>query len=110
MILPRIKPNRIMPDTPISTAARHNEKMIELRIRLWTNDLAEVKGEIIPKHAWDSGVVFMEKNQSHGIDPANPKPFHSLSELPSMIEAVLIKHGIKLHPSPRSRKYFATQD
>lgn len=98
-----------MPNTnPQSRQAKLNEKMIELRIRFWTNDIAETKGEILPKHAWDSGVVLMERNTSHEIEPENPKPFHSAMDLPAVIEKVLIEHGIQLHSGRRSRKYFVT--
>src|ERR1700693_1153313 len=32
-------------------------------------------------------------------------PFHSLLDVGSVIERVLIQHRIKLYPSPRARKY-----
>lgn len=86
------------------TKAKQGEKMIEIRIKLWTNDIAE-KGNIVPKNAWESGVVVMESNKSHGISPVSPKPFHSLMDLPSTIEKVLIEHKIILHRSNRSKKY-----
>ena len=78
--------------------------MIEIRIKLWTNDIGD-KGTIVPKNAWDSGVVVMECNKSHGIQPVSPKPFHSLLDLPATIEKVLIEHKIVLHGSTRSKKY-----
>ena len=31
--------------------AEHGEKMIEVKIRFWTNSIAEQEGKIIPKHA-----------------------------------------------------------
>ena len=92
-------------ETASSIKAQKNEKMLELRIRFWTNDLAETEGEIIPKHAWDSGVVVMDRNLSHGIEPGSPTPFGSTMGLLSVIEKVLISHGIRLHPSKKSRKY-----
>jgi hypothetical protein len=86
-----------------SRQAERNEKMIELRIRFWTNDISEIKGEIIPKHSWDSGVVYMERNKSHQIQPEKKlQHFHSLKELPVVIKEVLIRHGIQLHNSKRS--------
>lgn len=93
-----------------SIQARHNEKMIELRIRFWTNDIAETSGEIVPKHAWDSGVVHVQRNASHDIEPLNPKPFHSLMDLTAVVEKVLIAHGVRLHSGRRSQKYFVTED
>jgi hypothetical protein len=86
------------------TKAKQGEKMIEVRIKFWTNDIAE-KGNIVPKHAWESGVVVMESNKSHGIKPVSPKPFHSLMDLPSTIEKVLMEQKIILHSSKRSKKY-----
>ena len=85
--------------------AAHGQKMIEVKVRFWTNDIANDKGKIIPKHAWSSGVVRMEGNKSHGIIPDKPLPFHSLMDLSAVIEKVLINHGIVLHPSRRMRKY-----
>ena len=85
--------------------AQQGERMIEVKIRFWTNDIAVGKGSVIPKHAWSSGVVRMERNASHGIVPESPAPFHSLMDLTSVIEKVLIAHGVILHTSRRMRKY-----
>jgi len=85
--------------------AVHGEKMIEVKIRFWTNDIAKKTGNIVPKHAWSSGVVRMEGNKSHGIKPRNPLPFHSLMDIGAVIEKVLINHSIALHPSKRMNKY-----
>ena len=79
--------------------------MIELKIRFWTNNISKKKNEIIPKHAWDAGVVSLEKNVSHGIGPKNPRPFHSMMDLSAIIERVLIAHGVKLHRGRHSTKY-----
>jgi hypothetical protein len=69
----------------------------------------ETHGEIIPKQSWDYGVVLMERNTSHEIRPKKPKPFHSLMDLPAVIEKVLIEHGVKLHHADRrSKKYYVT--
>jgi hypothetical protein len=90
-----------------SMGAKQGEKMIEVKIRFWTNDISEEKGKIVPKHAWTSGVVRMERNKSHGIAPKHPKPFHSLLDVSAVIENVLIEHGIMLHPARRMKKYMA---
>ena len=86
--------------------AQHGEKMIEVKIRFWTNDIVE-EGKVLPKHAWASGVVRMESNKTHDIKPLAPKPFHSLLDLNAVIEKVLIEHGVVLHPSPRMEKYLS---
>lgn len=86
--------------------ASHGEKMIEVKVRFWTNDIAEGEGKIFPKHAWLSGVIRMERNKAHGIVPGKAIPFHTLMDLPSVIEKVLIMHDIQLHLSRRMKKYF----
>lgn len=85
--------------------AKHGEKMIEVRVRLWTDSIAEGKGRIVPGHAWAGGVVLLERNQAHGIKPGDPIPFNSFAELPAKIEKLLINHGLKVHLSTRERKY-----
>ena len=79
--------------------------MIEIKLRFWTNSIAKGKGYVILRHAWSSGVVRIERNETHGIKPAAPKPFHSLLDVGVIIERVLTSHGIVLHPSRKMRKY-----
>ena len=86
--------------------AEHGQKMIEVKIRFWTNNIADKPGKVIPKHAWSSGVVRMEANKAHGIKPKNPAPFHTLMDISAIVEKVLINHGIVLHPSRKMKKYF----
>ena len=94
-----------MPETIESREAKLGEKMIEIRVRFWTDELAEKATQIMPKHAWTSGVVRMQHNEPHGISPEYPIPFNSLMELPQVIEKVLIQHGIKLHRLGKMAKY-----
>lgn len=86
---------------------KHGEKMIEVRARFWTNEIAEEEGHVRPRHAWSSGMVLMQRNETHGIAPKEPKPFESLAHLPHVIEEVLVEHGIKLHTSRHERRYRA---
>ena len=86
--------------------AKHGEKTIELSLRFWTDEISGVKGTILPKHAWASGVVNVVQNASHGIKPADPIPFNSLLELPVAIEKALLRHKIVLHPDGKMKKYF----
>lgn len=86
-------------------AAKHGKKMIEVRLRFWTNNIAGDANKVIPKHAWTSGVVHIQGNESHGIAPRNPRPFHSLLDIGTVIEKVLLEHGIVLYPSRSMRKY-----
>jgi hypothetical protein len=84
---------------------KYGEKMIEVKIRFWTDEMSDKKGYIVPKHGWTGGVVRMERNESHGIVPGNPKPFNSLMEIPAVIEKVLVEHDIKLSRLKRMATY-----
>jgi hypothetical protein len=84
----------------------HGERMIEVKIRFWTNNLAVTPGKVRPRHAWAKGVVRMERNGAHKIVPGSPVPFNSLLDLTSAIEKTLLKHSIRLHAPTRMRKYF----
>jgi len=90
-------------------AASHGDKMIEVKVRFWTNNIVE-PGLVLPKHAWTSGMVRMERNDSHGIKPGRPRPFHSLLDVGKAIEATLIAHGIELHPSRAMKKYLSDRE
>jgi hypothetical protein len=81
------------------------KRIIEVKLRFWTNDISPKSGEVMAKHAWTGGVVRMERNKSHGIDPGNPQVFHSLLDVAAVIEKVLIDHGLVLHASRRMKKY-----
>jgi hypothetical protein len=94
-------------DATLSREAKHGEKMIEVKIRFWTDSIAP-EGHIIPKHALTSGVVRMEANKSHGISPKKPLVFHSLLDVGAVIEKVLLENGVVLHPSQKMKKYIKT--
>jgi hypothetical protein len=86
--------------------AKYGEKMIEVKVRFWTNNLAKEKDKILPKHAWSGGEVRIKANSSHGIKPHDFALFNSLMDLTLAIERVLIQHDISLHSSSRMKKYF----
>ena len=101
-----------MTDTAITPTqneveAPHGEKMIEVRVRFWTNAIAEGEDNIRPKHGWDTGYVQIAPNPAHGIvTPTMPRRhFHSLAELAGVVEEVLIDNGIKLHRGDRTGKF-----
>lgn len=75
-----------------------DNKMITVALRFWTNDLALKKGQIIPKHAWTSGMVTMPANKRHGIKRAKPVPFYGPFDLAVKVEEILRRQGIVLHP------------
>jgi hypothetical protein len=89
--------------------AKHGEKMIEVTVRFWTNNIAKEKDRITPKFAWSAGVVRISRNESHGISPQNPLIFNSLMELPQVIEQVLLDHGVTLIISDQMQKYIKTR-
>ena len=86
---------------------KHGEKMIEVKVRFWTDKLTDDPEKIIPKHAWASGVVRIKGNKSHGIKPEFKAHFSSLMDIPSAIEQVLTAHNIKLRMGPQMKKYFS---
>jgi hypothetical protein len=92
-------------DPTEARAAEHGNKMIEVRVRFWTDGIAP-KGSIFPKHAWDSGVVTMDGNKSHGIVPKSPAPFNSILELQAILAKVLVAHDVTLRPHRKSKKLF----
>jgi hypothetical protein len=94
-----------MAESVESREATYGKKMIEVKVRFWTNDLADGKDRIRPKHAWGSGVVRIASNPSHDIVPRDPIMFNSLAEIPAKIEKVLIDHGVTIHKSDRMKKY-----
>src|SRR5260221_9401654 len=85
--------------------AKHGEKMIEVKVRFFTNKIAPNKDRVIPKHAWTEGFVRIDGNASHGIRARKAQPFDSLLDVGHAIERVLIDHGIVLHPSRKMKKY-----
>jgi len=87
--------------------AKHGEKMIEVKIRFWTDEISSELGKVIPKHAWTSGVVRIQGNKAHGIVPGRPKPFNSLLDLGAAIEKILKEQGIMLHTSRGMKKYLS---
>ena len=87
--------------------AIQGKKMIEIKLRFWTDEIAESKGKIIPKHCWDTGVVRIARNDLHGITPDAPIPFNSLLEILSKIEKVLENHKIKLHRGGKAKRYYS---
>ena len=89
-----------------ASEAKHGEKMIEIKVRFWTNDISATSGKVLPKHAWTAGIIRIAKNESHNIKPKHPKVFHTLMDIGAVIETVLIEHGIILHPSRKMKKYF----
>jgi len=98
-----------MSSSEMEREAVYGKKMVEVKVRFWTNGIAEGKGKIIPKECWDSGVVRLSSNKSHDIAPQKPIVFNSLMNLTAVIERALISHGIKLHLGNRSQKMYKSK-
>src|SRR5712692_9174330 len=60
-------------------AAPHGEKMIQLDVRLFTDEIAG-PGKINPQHAWDPGIVPVQAKPSPRLKKGEPIPFNSLLE------------------------------
>jgi len=82
--------------------AKKNQKMIQLRIYLYTDHLAQKKGAIRPKHAWDGGRLCVPANELHGITAGRKLVLHGFSDLPCKIEKILKENGITIH-KPRTK-------
>ena len=82
------------------------ERMIQVNVKFWTNNISKVKKGLLPKNAWSSGMVYVERNKTHGITPLKPVPFHTLTELGYVIEKALYKHGVTLHLPKRFKKHW----
>jgi hypothetical protein len=85
--------------------AQYGEKMIEIKVRFWTDSISPEVGKVIPKHALTSGVVRIKGNKSHGIIAGKAKPFNSLLEIGTAIEKTLIARGVVLHLSGGMKRY-----
>ena len=94
---------------PKERDANWGQRMIEVKVRFWTDDIATQRGKIIQKECWDSGVVRIARNKTHGIVPIEPIPFNSLLDLPAKMEQLFLKSGIKIHLGRSSRRYTKSQ-
>lgn len=76
----------------------HGYKMIEVRLRFWTNNtLSEEENELrVPGHCWNAGVVIVSRNDHHNIQGRGPTPFHSIEELPEVLHEEMAEAGITI--------------
>ncbi len=90
--------------------AEYGKRMIEVKVRFWTDNIAEGEGRILPKVCWERGVVRMERNDAHSITPDYPVPFNSMTEILPKIEQVLKTHGIKVVRTKTAKGLYTTID
>ncbi len=74
--------------------AQHGQKMVEVKLRFWTSNIAEGEGKIVLRHAWAGEVVRIERNDALGSVPGDSILFHSMLDVGWAIE--------KCHLIPRS--------
>ena len=85
-------------NAPAERKANHGEKMIEVRVRFWTDEITNTPKVIVPKHAWDFGYVEIAANASHGLKQSGSSvKFNSVLELPQAIADLLVQEGVQLH-------------
>lgn len=87
-----------------SVTAKHGEKMIEVRLRFWTNDISPIKDEILPKQGWTAGKAYMVKNDAHGIAGKANTQFNSLLQIGEAVGKVLVAEGVTLRPNGMDAK------
>jgi hypothetical protein len=91
-----------------SVEAAHGSKMLRVSVRFWTDEIADTSGHVVPGHAWASGVVVVESNETHGIRREQKgETFNSMAELPLAIEKAIMRAGITLHSRGRESRYRA---
>ncbi len=87
------------------------QRMVEVRVRFFTNKIAEEKGHIVEKNIWDNGMVSLKSNDAHGIESCeSPTPFNSFSEIVMAIEEQLIQNGVKVHFNRRRMKKLMAEE
>ena len=88
----------------VSVKAPQGQRTIQVVVSFWTDDIArEGPGYIVPKLAWDYGMVDIRAKKAHGIGSAEPVPFNSFDELPSAIKTAVERSGVTLK-EPSSRR------
>jgi hypothetical protein len=83
-------------------------KTIGLTIRLWTDGISPVKGQISPGNAWAGGMVRVQANPAHGLKAGEDVPFNRWAELVPAIEQALENSGVTLHIGSPASKLFTT--
>jgi hypothetical protein len=84
---------------PMKKPINNENKMLTLNVRFWTDGIAPRKGDVIPKHTLDFGVVScpVGANSLHKLEAVNPIPFHGMYDLERAIRKTLRAHKIVQH-------------
>ena len=71
--------------------------MVKVTVYFWTNNIASVEGNILPKQCHSSGIVMVNANRSHGITAGNRRYiFRSFKDIPNLIEEALGNAGVDM--------------
>ncbi len=82
--------------TMVERKIPYGKRTIEVRLRFWTDGIAQKEDYVVPKHCWEHGFVLLVKNEEHGISPGK-KAFRSIAEVGRAVEMLLAKEGITVH-------------
>jgi hypothetical protein len=85
---------------PKAVEAEYGKKSIKVTLYFWTDNLGG-EGKILPKHAWDSGMVYVGANKEHRISKTKNVRFPSLPQIGESVKKAVMEAGVILHPSPR---------
>jgi len=83
---------------PNEVRSTHGKKTIEVRLRFFTDDLAQQDGHIVPKHCWSIGGASMPVNEDHGIESRQTVLFNSIAAILPAIEELFSANGIQDPP------------
>lgn len=76
--------------------APEGQKQIKVSLRFATDDIASMKGLIVPKFCWEGGFVSVKANETHGIRATEGMPFTTLDEIPGVVHAALDEAGVRM--------------
>ncbi len=87
--------------------AKRENKMIEVRVKFWTNaredDATEWK--TMKATGYGAGLVTLPRNDLHDIGPASPVHFHTMGQILPAIEEILARAGVRIVNS-REESFF----
>ena len=72
-----------------------DNKTIAVTIHFFTDNIAEEKGEVVPKVCWEKGTVSVRANKRHGIPATYAYNFNCKEDIPAAIEKAVREAQIK---------------
>ncbi len=75
-----------------------SDKPIKVTIYLRTDGLpGAAEGQVIPGHAWTSGVVRVRPSKAHRLRAGQPMPFSGMTQIGTAVEEALTAADVTLH-------------